>query len=167
MATNDPLDPGETNRRASDQLRVALAQLDEHIQALTAPTMELALVQKKRATEMGLEERDPSDLFRKFVSEAGPGAMIGVAAAGETSPDASMPNKPAWAEYLGKSSGGGNLPPSLMPEAGSPIRGRTNVEAATLEGKSIEIPQFGDWQVDSLSRLGAQFAGKNAINKYR
>lgn len=168
---NDNLDPVQTNRLASAKLREVLEELDNHIVALTAPTMELSLVRKKQASESGLEEKDPSFQTRQFVSGAGSPSSIGVAAPGGLNPDAStptgMPNKEAWAEYLGKRVGGGNMPPSLMPEAGSPIRGRTNVEAETLEGKSIEIPQFGDWQVDSLFRLGAQFAGKNAIKKYR
>src|SRR5271166_3697511 len=98
MAADD-LDPVQSQRRANDQLRVAMLQLDEHIQALTAPTMELALIQKKRASELGLEERQPEDLLRKFISQAGPGAMIGRAEAGQLSPDASTPEKGGLEEW--------------------------------------------------------------------
>src|SRR5271166_1101977 len=167
MAADD-LDPVQSQRRANDQLRVAMLQLDEHIQALTAPTMELALIQKKRASDLGLEEREPSDLFKKFISQAGPGAKIGAAEPGQLNPDSSTPEKAdlAWKRYLGQ--GGAALPGAegLGPESGSPVAGRTNAEASQVAKEGFKIPQFGEWQIDTLLREASRAAGRRATKQY-
>lgn len=145
-----------------------MLQLDEHIQALTAPTMELALIQKKRASDLGLEERDPSDLLRKFISQAGPGATIGTAEPGQLSPDSSTPEKAdsAWKRFLGQQGAARPGYEGLAPDAGSPIAGRTNQEASTIAKEGFKIPQFGEWQVDTLLREAARAAGRRATKQY-
>lgn len=168
MATADDIDPAQASRRANDQLRVALSQLDEHVQALTAPTMELALSQRKRVAETGLEELEPSALMRKFVSQAGPGATIGTSEPGQLNPDASDPggiaNEEAWKRFT---SGKTGMPPGSMEANGSAIAGKTNVEAAKIASQGFAIPQFGDWQLDSLLRMAAHASGVNAMKQYR
>src|SRR5208282_5848500 len=129
MAADD-LDPIQSQRRANEGLQHAVERLDEHTAALVAPTMELALIQKKRASEMGLEEREPSDLLRKFVSQAGPGGHIGVAEPGQLSPDASNATRgtspvgtgvgPQWNEMFG-ATGGQPGAPSQWGKEQSPI----------------------------------------------
>src|SRR5208282_761467 len=176
MATNDDLDPAQSSRRANEGLQRAVERLDEHTAALVAPTMELALIQKKRASEMGLEEREPSDLLRKFISQAGPGGRIGVAEAGQTGPDASsaargtasvgVPSTGSqWNEMFGAEPGRAGEPMPWAKEP-SPIRGKTNIEAQRLEEEPIRIPSFGDWRIDALLKLGSQMAGKKALSNY-
>lgn len=168
MATADDIDPAQASRRANDQLRVAISQLDEHIQALTAPTMELALSQRKRVAETGLEELEPSALVRKFVSQAGPGATIGTSEPGQLNPDASEPggvaNKEAWERFTDGKTG---IPPEIAPGGGSAIAGKTNVEAAKIASQGFAIPQFGDWQLDSLLRVAAHASGVHAMKQYK
>lgn len=178
MATNDDLDPAKSQQRANDQLRVALLQLDEHIIALTAPTMELALIQKKRAAESGLEAVEPSSLLQKFISQAVPlGGHLGVAAPGQTGPDASnamrgsapigsMATEGAiYNEMFGAEPGRAGAPMPWAKEP-SPIRGKTNIEAQRLEEEPVRIPSFGDWRMDALLKLGSQWAGKKALSNY-
>src|SRR5208282_5614611 len=176
MATNDDLDPAQSSRRANEGLQRAVERLDEHTAALVAPTMELALIQKKRASEMGLEEREPSDLLRKFISQAGPGGRIGVAEAGQTGPDASsaargtasvgVPSTGSqWNEMFGAEPGRAGEPMPWAKEP-SPIRGKTNIEAQRLEEEPIRIPSFGDWRMDAILKLGSQMAGKKALSNY-
>lgn len=166
MATVDDIDPAQANRRASESLQRAIESLDRHTEALAAPTMELALVQKKRASEIGLEELEPSSLLRKFVSQAGPGAQIGATEPGQLNPDASqaeVDSKTAWKRFLG----GTGIPPGMSPEGGSAIAGKTNVEAAKIASQGFTIPQFGDWQLDSLLRVAAHTAGGIAMKQYK
>src|SRR5512146_1252116 len=104
MATTpDDLDPIRMQRVASERLQQALENLDRHVEALAAPTMELALAQKRRAAESGLEELEPSALIRKFVSQAGMGAQIGGVEPGKLGPDASSAGEPRseWDESTG------------------------------------------------------------------
>lgn len=54
-----------------------------------------------------------------------------------------------------------------MPEGGSAIAGKTNVEAAKIASQGFAIPQFGDWQLDSLLRVAAHTAGSKAMGQYR
>lgn len=167
MATFDDIDPAQASRRANDQLRVAITQLDEHIQALTAPTMELAVSQRRRMAETGLEELEPSALMKKFVSQAGPGAQIGANEPGRLNPDASKSEtvyKEGWERYFAGRTG---VPPEVSPEAASPIAGKTNVEAQRMEAEGFKIPQFGDWQLDSILRMAAHVAGRHAIGQYK
>lgn len=177
MATDD-LDPVQSQRRANDQLRVAMLQLDEHIQALTAPTMELALIQKKRAAESGLEAVEPSSLLQKFISQAVPlGGHLGVAAPGQTGPDASNAMRGSapigsmaaegaiYNEMFGAEPGRAGAPMPWAKEP-SPIRGKTNIEAQRLEEEPVRIPSFGDWRMDALLKLGSQWAGKKALSNY-
>lgn len=167
MATADDIDPAQANRRASESLRHAIESLDRHTEALAAPTMELALAQKKRASEMGLEELEPSTLIRKFISQAGT-PSIGTHEPGQLNPDASIPggnaNKEAWERFA---SGKAGMPPEAMPGGGSAIAGKTNVEAAKIAAQGLPIPQFGDWQIDSLLRMAAHTAGSRAMNQYK
>jgi hypothetical protein len=173
MATADDIDPAQASRRANDQLRVAISQLDEHIQALTAPTMELALSQRKRVAETGLEELEPSALMRKFISQAGPGATIGTSEPGQLNPDASVSDaamKEGWERFFsgkGGSPGAPGMPPGMAPGAGSAIAGKTNVEAERIAAQGFTIPQFGDWQLDSLLRMAAHTSGQMAMHKYK
>lgn len=173
MATDD-LDPVQSQRRANDQLRVAMLQLDEHIVALTMPTMELALTRQKQMAESGLEERDPSDLLKKFVSQAGPGAKIGTAEPGQLNPDASMPTRGAgraWDEEgLDQQGRGGTvsgIPEGVSPNASSPIEGMNWEQAANMENEPIRIPITGEWRTDAMLKLAAQASGKVAIKQAR
>jgi hypothetical protein len=130
--------------------------------------MELALVQKKRASEIGLEELEPSALERKFISQAGPGATIGTSEPGQLNPDASVPtgvaNEEAWKRFT---SGKTGMPPGVVEGGGSAIAGKTNVEAAKIASQGFTIPQFGDWQVDSILRMAAHASGVSAMKKYK
>jgi hypothetical protein len=173
MATADDIDPGQAARRANDQLRAAINQLDEHIQALAAPTMELALAQRKRVAESGLEELEPSALIRKFVSQAGPGAAIGASEPGQLNPDASVSDaamKEGWERFFSGATGkpgAPGAPPGMAPGGGSAIAGKTNVEAERIAAQGFTIPQFGDWQLDSLLRMAAHTSGQVAMRKYK
>lgn len=171
MATADDIDPAQASRRVNDQLRVAISQLDEHIQALAQPTMELALAQRRRVAESGLEERAPSELMRKFISEAGPHATIGSSEPGQLNPDASNAAiKEGWERFFGGQtgrSGPPGLPPGMSPGAGSAIAGKTNVEAEKIASQGFVIPQFGDWQLDSLLRMAAHTSGQMAMRSYK
>lgn len=168
MAIADDIDPAQASRRAFDNLQRAVESLDRHTEALTAPTMELALAQKKRASEIGLEELEPSALIRKFVSQAGPGAQIGSSEPGRLNPDASEPegiaNREAWERFT---SGKIGMPPGVVSEGGSAIAGKTNVEAAKIASQGFTIPQFGDWQIDSLLRMAAHASGVSAMKQYK
>src|ERR1700677_198669 len=170
MATVDDLDPARASRVASEGLQRAIESLDRHTESLVAPTMELALAQKKRlAEESGLEEREPSDLIRKFVSQAGPGSLIGTAAPGQLNPDASDPTGtgagPQWNEMFGATSGQPGAPSKWAKEQ-SAIAGKTNVEAQRLEEEPIRIPSFGDWRLDAVLKQASQVAGKQALGNY-
>ncbi len=173
MATADDLDPAQSQRRANDQLRVAMLRLDEHIIALTAPTMELALIQKKRAAESGLEAVEPSSLLQKFISQAVPlEGHFGAADPGQLNPDASrigpggIPTEGAnYNEMFGAEPGRAGAPVPWAREP-SAIRGKTNVEAQRLEEEPVRIPSFGDWRMDALLKLGSQYAGKKALSNY-
>jgi hypothetical protein len=175
MATADDIDPAQAGRRANEQLSVAVSRLDEHIQALTAPTMELALAQRKRITETGLEELDQSALVRKFVSQAGPGAAIGTSEPGQLNPDASFATRgsspvgtgtgPQWNEMFGATGGQAGAPSQWAREQ-SAIAGKTNVEAQRLEEEPIRIPSFGDWRLDAVLKLASQVSGKKALSNY-
>lgn len=173
MATFDDIDPAQASRRANDQLRIAITQLDEHIQALTAPTMELAVSQRRRMAETGLEELEPSALIKKFVSQAGPGAQIGSNEPGKPNPDASVSDasiKEGWERFFSGQRGQPGkpgMPPGLIPEGGSAIAGKTNVEAERIAAQGFQIPQFGDWQLDSLLRVAAHAAGGRAMKRYK
>jgi hypothetical protein len=173
MAVADDIDPAQANRRASESLQRAIESLDRHTEALVAPTMEMALVQKKRASEIGLEELEPSSLMRKFVSQAGPGAQIGASEPGRLNPDASTPSKEQdiYDEGIPGSQGrrkvGGIIPQGVSPNASSPIPGMNWGQAASMEEEPIRLPQFGSMQVDAMLKLSAQMAGKVAMGKYR
>jgi hypothetical protein len=171
MATGDDLDPVRMQRVASEKLQQALESLDRHVEALAAPTMELALAQKKLAADNGLEALEPSDTIRKFISQAGPGGRIGTSEPGRLGPDASLAGEPRtqWDESTGGPAlrPGTSLSTSTGPGRGpSPIAGKTNVEAQRLEEEQIRIPQFGDWQLDTVLKLASQVSGKFAIKKY-
>lgn len=168
MATADDLDPARMQRVAAERLQQALENLDRHIEALTAPTMELALAQRKRAAESGLEEVEPSALIRKFVSQAGEGAQIGTHEPGRLNPDASDAGEPRtqWDEYGNPIGVRAPLTPTGPARGPSPIAGKTNIEAQRLEEEQIRIPQFGDWQLDTILKLASQVSGKRAISNY-
>jgi hypothetical protein len=170
MATsNEDLDPARMQRVASEKLQQALESLDRHIEALTAPTMELALAQRQRAMEGGNEELEPSALIRKFVSQAGAGGQIGVQDPGRLGPDASDNETTSqWDESTGGFSRGPRTPltPTGPSRGPSPIAGKTNVEAQRLEEEQIRIPQYGDWQLDTILKLASQVSGKRAISNY-
>lgn len=164
MATDD-LDPAQSQRRANDQLRVALLALDEHIVALTAPTMELALIQKKRASEVaGLEEREPSDLLKKFVSQAGPGARIGASEPGQLNPDASAPFEHRPGEPLSIRTGQEQfaVPPLRRSEQPSGIGNFSQQEIADVEAEQYAVPQYGKFQPDVWLRMARKYAVKKA-----
>lgn len=173
MATIDDIDPAQAGRRVNEQLFAAVSRLDEHIQALTAPTMELALAQRKRIADTGLEELDQSVLMRKFVSQAGPGAMVGAHEPGQLNTDASSATRgalpigtgPQWNEMFG-ASGGQPGAPSQWAREQSAIAGKTNVEAQRLEEEPIRIPSFGDWRLDAVLKLASQVSGKKALSNY-
>lgn len=172
MAADD-IDPAQASRRANEQLRTAIMQLDEHIQALAQPTMELALAQRKRVAESGLEELQESSLMRKFISQAGPYVNIGTSEPGQLNPDASSSDaaaKEGWERFFGGATGKpgpAGMPPGMAPGAGSAIAGKTNVEAERIAAQGFTIPQFGDWQLDSLLRMAAHTSGQLAMRKYK
>jgi len=178
MAANDIPDPAETMRRAQENLNLTMERLDEHIQALTKPTAQLALAAEKRAAE-GAEEVEPSSLLKKFVSWAkAPVGMWGAGGLNETpgatsdagkaaEESAQQKQKVAWEKYFGTHEGERGMPPTAGGEAPGVLQGKTQQEAAELAGKEISIPQFGDWQVDSLLKLASQVAAKKAAKSYK
>jgi len=170
MATADDLDPAQASRRASEGLQRAIESLDRHTEALAAPTMELALAQKQRASDIGLEELEPSALERRFISMAGPGAKIGTSEPGKLNPDASIPvGRPTWDEngldQQSRNGARGIIPSGVSPNASSPIVGMNWEQAANMENEPIRIPITGDWRADAMLKLASQAAGKMAIKK--
>ena len=167
MATgNDIPDPAKTSAMAQESLRQTMVNLGEHIDALTKPTLVLALSAEKRAQE-GSEAVEPSSLLDKYVSWAK--TPTGMHVPGELNEDRSdagtppkAPSGGAWEKFLGM--GGQGAGPPLTPEA---MREGIVGSAASIAGEDIKIPQFGDWRIDSLLKLGAQGAGKVAIGQYK
>lgn len=164
MAAADDLDPVQSQRRANDELRAAMLQLDEHIQALTAPTMELALIQKKRAAGLGLEERAPSDLLQKFVSQAGPGAKIGAAAPGQLGPDASEPWAPSTRDVR-ETMGQPGVPREQAGKVGygQPIG---PAEAKEFGVDQEPIPWEGRFQLDAILKMARAHYSRKASEEY-
>ncbi len=143
-----------------------MLQLDEHIQALTAPTMELALIQKKRAVDLGLEERGPDDLLKKFISQAvplGPGGRIGTAEPGQLNPDASESPRGGPLQYQ---TGQEQPPlPSLSRHRSEPesvVPGVGQGDLAAMQDEQMVIPQYGHFQLDAYLRMARRAAARKA-----
>ena len=144
MATgNDIPDPAKMSAAAQENLRKTMDNLAEHIDALTKPTMALALAAEKRAQE-GAEAVEPSALLEKYVSWAK--APSGLHVPGELNEDRSDAGAPR-----------GRAPRRQMSESE-----REDIVGAgsKIAGEDITIPQFGDWRIDSLLKLSAQVAAK-------
>jgi hypothetical protein len=160
MATADDLDPAQASRRASEGLQRAIESLDRHTEANAAATMEMALIQKKRASDIGLEELEPSALERKFVSMAGPGAKIGSSDPGQLNPDASEP--PGSTEPLSLRTGQEQPPLSSTPgRSGGPqgiIPGVSQRQKESIEQEQYVVPQYGKFQVDAYLRMARKAA---------
>lgn len=160
MAMADDIDPAQASRRASEGLQRAIESLDRHTEALIAPTMEMALVQKKRTLEIGLEELEPSALTRKFISQAGPGALIGANEPGQLNKDASEP--PGTTEPSPFRTGQEQLPlpntPRRPSEHASIVPGISQGEKEGFENEQYVVPQYGKFQVDAYLRMARKAA---------
>ena len=168
MATVDDLDPAQASRRASEGLQRAIESLDRHTEALAAPTMELALAQKQRSSQIGLEELEPSALERKFISQAGPGAKIGTSEPGQLNPDVSEP--PGSTEPLPLRTGQEQPPLSYPPNrpgghpGGPPsvISGVSQSQREAIEEEQYSIPQYGSFKLDAYLRMARKAATSRA-----
>jgi hypothetical protein len=185
-----PLDPQVAYRRATEQLTGAILRLDEHVQALTAPTMAASLG-RQQAGASSLVSMSLGGENLKFTSvAAGPTQEWKPGQVGESASAQAAQQQLASGQTPGGLGRFDSMPPSgrrsiydegipgsqgrqggrygsLPPNAGGLFSGMSAGQTEEMETEDIRIPQFGDWRIDALLKLAAQYTGKAAIKKYQ